>query len=430
MAPGKDGWHNVKRRLILIWSCGLTLLACVIALSWSNQPYWMDAGGYALVVAAHRWVVHPPGHILFVVVGRLLHSLVFADCVLPTGSGVAFIPDPTASCTLAEWQIALGHAYTVLQVFTLILTLGAILLLYRLLREVIGPVQSSLLAFVFAFSWIPLLINHTGTSHASDLLTAPLLLLTAIRVTARPTPLAAAAFALSVFLCGGFRFTTLVMMGPLILAVLWVNRRSPNVWLACAVGGLMAGLLQLLTIRTYGGWNTYIGTMDKMNHINRVHSVIHSGTAPLALFNLGRSLLWFGLATLGLPFALFRLKSPQPWNAKQRLLLVFGVLAIAGPLAVCGLYLCEHPGYLAPALAGSYLCVAVAWDRVGGRPGFAKWPIAAVIVGVLLFLSVRYYRSPATRGQAVANALVLQFSADAARHAFYINSSDWQSALQ
>jgi hypothetical protein len=52
-------------------------------------------------------------------------------------------------------------------------------------------------------------------------------------------------------------------------------------------------------------------------------------------------------------------------DVKQRVLLLYGALATAGPVAVCALYLCEHPGYLAPALAGFYLCVAVGWDRAG-----------------------------------------------------------------
>ena len=360
--------------------------------------------------------------------GRLLYAARFADCVAPLGAGVVFIQPPTSSCSPSEWAIALAHAYTALQVLTLLSTLGGMLLLYRMLREVVGPVQSSLLVFVFAFSWIPLLINHTGTSHATDFFTVPLLLLAAIRVTARPTRYVVALYALSVVLCSGFRFTTFIMMCPLFFGVLWVNRRSPGVWIASAVSGLLVGLLQLLTIRTYGGWAQYLGTVDKMNHINRVQSVIHAGVTRPALFNLGRSLLWFGLATLGLWFALVGLKSPRPWNSRQRVQSLYGVLATGGPIALCSLYLCEHPGYLAPAMAGFYLCVAVAWDRADRPLKFAKWPIAAIVASLLLFFSMHYYRSPATRGQAAANALLLQFSADGARHAFYVSPSDWPEA--
>ena len=381
------------RSLILIWLCGLALLAGAIALSWNGKPYWMDADEYTWSVTHGRWVVHPPGYLFFVAVGRLLYAFGFAD------------------------------SYAALQVLTLMLTLGGMLLLDRLLREAVGPLQSALLVFAFALSWVPLLINHTGTSSTSDFLTAPLLLLAAVRLTSRPTRSAAALLALAMGLCGGFRLTTLLMMGPLLLAVLWVNRRTPAVWIAYAVSGLMVGLLQLLIIHASGGWDLYAHMVRKENFVNRTY--IETGFFRLALFNLGRSLLWFGLATVGLWFALPRLRSRQPWKSRQRILLVYGALATAGPVAVSSLYLCEHPGYFAPALAGFYLCVAVAWERADGRLGFAKWPIAAIVASLLLFFSLHYHRVPASRGQAAANYLLLQYSADAARNAYYLTASDW-----
>jgi hypothetical protein len=257
------------------------------------------------------------------------------------------------------------------------------------------------------------------------LLTAPLLLWAAVRLTAQPTRSAAAVLALAMVLCGGFRLTTLIMMGPLLVAVLWVNRRNPCVWVACAVSGVVIGLLQLLVIHVSGGWASYSFLVEKTGAINRPYSVIYAGFSRLALFNLGRSLLWFVLATTGLWFAPLHLRSPQPWNSRQRVILVYGALATAGPVAGCALYLCEHPGYIAPALAGFYLCVAVAWDRVDGRLHFAKWPIAAIVASLLVFFGMHYYRAPATRGQAVANGLLLQYSADGARHACYVTTSGW-----
>jgi hypothetical protein len=386
-----------KKALFLIWSCGLALLAAIIALSWNGAPYWMDAEEYTLSVARGRWVVHPPGYLFFVALGRLVHAFGFAD------------------------------AYTALQVLTLLLTLGGMLLLYRLLREAVSPLESSLLVFTFALSWVPLLINHTGTSSTSDFCLVPLLLWAAVRLTARPTRAAAALLALAVVLCGGFRATTLFMMGPLLLAVLWMNRRNRYVWVACAASALVVGLLQLLVIRLSGGFDLYSFMVWKQNFF-RTYNLIDDFSRP-ALFNLVRSLLWLGLATMGLPFALLRLRSSQPWTSRQRVLLLYGALATAGPVATCSLYLCEHPGYLAPALAGCYLCVAVAWNRAGGQRGFIKWPIVAVVASLLLFFGMRYYRAPATRGQAIANYLLLQYSADGARHACYRTTSSWLRAV-
>jgi hypothetical protein len=42
---------------------------------------------------------------------------------------------------------------------------------------------------------------------------------------------------------------------------------------------------------------------------------------------------------------------------------------------------------------------------------------------------MRYYRAPATRGQAIANYLLLQYSADGARHARYRTASAWLKAV-
>lgn len=389
--------RRTRRALVSIWLCGLALLAGAIALSWNGEPYWMDAEDYARSVATGRWVVHPPGYLFFVAAGRLLYALGFAD------------------------------AHTALQVLTLLCTLGGMLVLYRLLRVAVGPLPSSLLVFTFALSWVPLLIHHTGTSSTSDLLTTPLLLWAAVRLSVRPTRAAAALLALAVVLCGGFRLTTLIMMGPLLLAVLWGNRHHLSVWIACAVGGLVVGLVQLLVIRWSGGWDLYVFMVWKQNFF-RTYNVIDFFAWP-ALLNLGRSLLWLALATLGLPFALLYLGPRRRWSPEQRLLLLYGGLATAGPVAVCMFYLCEHPGYLAPALAGLYLCVAVAWDRADGRRRFAKWPIVSIVASLLLFFGMHYYRAPATPLQAAANGLLLQFSADGARHAHYQTHSEWLRAV-
>ena len=140
---------KVRRDLILIWLCGLALLAGVIALSWNGNPYWMDAGGYASIIAADGWVVHPPGHILFVAAARLLHASAFADCVVSASVTSTFPGNPKVSCQPLEVASVFANSYTALQLLTLLLTLAGMLSLYRLLREVLDSRQSSLLVFVF-----------------------------------------------------------------------------------------------------------------------------------------------------------------------------------------------------------------------------------------------------------------------------------------
>lgn len=385
---------RVQRRAVaLVWTGGLALFAGIVALTWNPHPYWMDADEYALFLGLGRWAVHPPGYLLFMVLGRLLFAL------------------------------GLASPYGTLQILTLALTAAGMLLLYRLLRLVVRPLQASILVFTFALSWVPLLINHTGTSSTSDFFTVPLLLLSVVRFVERPARCAAIGLALAMIACGGFRLTTLLMMTPLLALVLWRSRRFASAWVAFAASALAIVLLQLLTIVSWGSWDLYWSMVWKENFVNRTY--IESGFAARALFNLGRSALWFGLATLGLWFALPRLKSAKPWPPSQRMLTQYGSLATAGPLAVCALYLCEHPGYLAPALPGFYLCVAVAWERSAGRLGFGKWPALAVGASLLLFLGLHYHRHPATPAQAIANGLLLQYSADAARDAHFRSTVEW-----
>ena len=393
--PAERSLPELRNPLLLVWSCGLAILAGAIALSWNSAPYWMDSKIYARSVAEGHWVVHPPGHLFFVAAGRLVYGCGFAD------------------------------PYAALQVLTMSFTLGGVVLLYLLFRELLSPLRSSILAITFVLSWVPLLINHTGTSHTSDFVTVPLLLLAAARVTTRPTRSAAGALTLGIVLCGGFRLPTLIMMSPLLVAVLWVNRRNLYVWGACAVSGLGVALLQLLVIRASGGWARYSFLAEKTNFINRPYSVFHAGLDRLVLFNMGRSLIWFALSTVGLWFALSRLRSPHLWSSRQRVLLLYGALATLGPLVVCAFYLCEHPGYLAPAIVGFYLCLAVAWNRTDRPANFAKWPAVAIVASLLLFFGLHYYREPATRTQAIANSLLLQYSADAARDACYRTTTVW-----
>jgi len=392
---------DVRKTVVSIWISGLSVLAATIALSWNGNPYWMDSKTYARCVAEGGWVVHPPGYLFFLALGRLLYSLGFVD------------------------------SYRALQVLTLLLTVGGALMLFRLLREVIDPVESSLLTFAFALSWIPLLINHTGTSPTADLFTSPLLLWSALRLTDRPSRMAAALFAGAIAICGGFRLATLVMMCPLLVGVLWANRRNGSwAWGALVVGGLLVGLVQLITIHLMGGWDRYAYLLTKLQGINHVSSPIVVGFTQVSLLNLFRSLAWFALATLGMWLALCSLRLKKPWNFRHRMILNYGILAAAGPLIACSLYLCEHPGYLAPALPGFYLCVAVAWCRSDSGLKFARWPIVAILASLSLFFGLHYYRTPATTWQAIANGNLLQYSADGARNACYATTTAWLRATE
>jgi hypothetical protein len=132
-------------------------------------------------VAEGRWVAHPPGYALFVMLGRLFHACGFAP-------------------------------YLSVQLSSVSLSVAGLFALYRLMRQVVDPFPARALTAAAAFSWLTLLNVQTGTSHASDLFTVSLLLLSAVKLPASranawgPDLL----FAVSLFLCAGFRLARLV----------------------------------------------------------------------------------------------------------------------------------------------------------------------------------------------------------------------------
>ena len=97
-----------KKNLRLCVVVLAVLWGSLVAYLWSPKHYWPDADGYLLHVAEGRWVAHPPGYALFVILGRLLHASGFAP-------------------------------YLSVQLASLSLTVAGLFVLYRLMRQVSDP---------------------------------------------------------------------------------------------------------------------------------------------------------------------------------------------------------------------------------------------------------------------------------------------------
>ena len=371
------------------------ILWCVlVAYLWSPKHYWPDADGYLLHVAEGRWVAHPPGYALFVMLGRSFHALGFSP-------------------------------YLAVQLASLSLTVAGLFVLYRLMRQVIDPFRAQVLTVAAAFSWLTLLNVQTGTSHASDLFTVSLLLLAALklpelRVNAWGPDLF---FAASLFLCAGFRLATFLMMGPLCLLVAWNNRGRVSFWMSCLLAAIAITLWQSWVIWQSGGYATYSAYAESMNAGNAPSSLLLSGLTQTTMLNIFRALLW---ATLGLlPFLvviLFRWRPPWPAGAGQALF--YGLTASLVPLAAVTLYLCTHPGYLLCVVSGAALVAAA---LVSGDMKVFPWKSAtAATVGlVIVFLSAAPQVPPSGKWQAVANGVLLQYSALCAREAVFNTTARW-----
>lgn len=379
-----------RLRYSFIAVLGLCLLALILGLeSWSRQPYWPDAQGYAESVEAGRWVAHPPGYLFFVATGRLAHLLV-------------------------------TDAYRSVQAVSFLAWLFSIPVMFGGLRKITSDWRAWGLTAVFAFSWIPLVICRTGTSHAVDLLLISALL----GVVAGPGFQAqktgsTALFWLLLAVIAGFRLTTLIMMLPLAAVVLWQHRHSGLQWAGACGLGFCVMTLYLLIIHLSGGWTAYSEYARSMAAGNGPSSVLLHGFTGQTLLNVFRSLFWF-LSAAGLVF-LPSLGGLKWRNPPTQIFLA----AIAGPLGLTTFYLATHPGYLAPALPAVFFLAAQTWnERCLSKPPRICLA-AALLISLGWFFGFQIIRHPLGKFDAAANGLILQYSRDGVRTSTFRTLSGW-----
>ena len=373
---------------------GAFLWVALVAYLWSPRHYWPDADGYLLHVAEGRWVAHPPGYALFVIIGRFFHAI---------------------GCP----------PYLSVQLASLSLTIAGLGVLYRLLREFLVPLAAQAMTLAAAFSWVVLLNVQTGTSHASDLFTVSLLLFAAVRL---PCSGANAwgpdlVFAMALFLCAAFRLTTFLMMGPLLLLIAWSNKGRLSFWSSCLIAAGAVALWQGWVIAQSGGYAAYSASAEVMNTGNRPSSVILSGFTPTTSLNMIRALLW---TTMGiLPFLIMLVAQwREPCQSAVRKALFYGLTALLFPLLGVTLYLCTHPGYVVCTLPGAALAAAGVATAGVARLTWKLFGVAA-LVPLAVFLFVSPFLPPVSKWQAVANGILLQYSASCSREAMFNTTARW-----
>ncbi|MCX7868310.1 MAG: DUF2723 domain-containing protein [Terrimicrobiaceae bacterium] len=364
------------------------LWGLLIAAAWSPRPYWPDADGYTSHIAEGRWVAHPPGYPFFVAMGRAFHF--------------AGLPPYEAS-----------------QAASLVLCAAGVGVLFLVVRRVAGARSAAYAAGGVAFSWVVLLLAQTGTSHAADLLAVSLLLGALLRLSEPGARFAAAGLFAALLLFAGFRLNTLIMMGPALAVAAWFHRSNWKFWVACALAAAAVLGLQQWVVAQSGGAAEYTAYARAMHRANSASSLLLSGPTPAAFVNLARCGLWYVLAAAPLLALL-------AWGIRGGLrvggaALAYGLASAAGVLAVTGLYLCTHPGYIAGALPGTALAAAAVW-RGRSWPGAAAAMLAA---GPVLFLALRPIEPVRSPREAAANGLLLQYGAASSRKSLFLTTSAW-----
>ncbi len=376
-------WSN---RTLFAW-LGFIILMALLQSLYLIQPRltWPDAPGFTSALESGRWVAHPPGYPLFFALAHLLMALgfqaVYAQQTLSVGAYLLSIP-----------------------------------ILFVLLRRHVHPFRALALTGVFAFSWIPLNLAAAGTTHSSDLLMASLFLWIITSPGFQKGRSAwLAFFYVCMLACGANRLSTLVMFAPVWALLFWENRAKPAWW----AGAFLYGMGQLgvfaLTAHLYGGWNSFQAEVSHLSGVNKATSPLLSGLHSTTILNLFRPFLWFLLALLPLPllWRLPRLKNigAISFNDPFSRGILLSLLAILGTFLICTLYICVHPGYLAPALPAAFLLTALILEKqVPPAKTESVFIGFALVFSLGMFHLMSPFQQPKNLAQAAANALVLQYS--------------------
>jgi hypothetical protein len=371
------------------------LWLAIAVFSWSQQPYWPDAGGYAEHLAEGRFVAHPPGYLFFVLLGHGIHSVVAT---------------PYLATQLASFLLCLA-------------SFPMLLLLFSRAGAVAESMTYLLLAY--GFSWILLITARTGTSHTADLLSCAFLLWAAIPIIKAETKARDwFLLGLAMVLVAGFRLTSFITQIPLLATLLLLNLWHPRLWATYAVSGLLIVGLQFLIIQLSGGWEPYSSYAAAMASGNRQASILLSGINTPTLLNSFRSLLWFAMS-LG-PMLLF-IAFLKPSLLRDRIFWV-GMVSAAGVLALTTLYLCTHPGYLLGALPGTFLAASRVWSaqsNLASRKKLRHLCLGAAAFGCTLFLALTPIIPPKTPPIAILNGVLLQYGFHGSRHSIFHTTSEW-----
>jgi hypothetical protein len=104
---------------------------------------------------------------------------------------------------------------------------------------------------------------------------------------------------------------------------------------------------------------------------------------------------------------------------------LLGILSCGGVLFSNILYLSTHPGHLAGALPGFFLCAAQL-STLDPAPTKHIWiPIGSIALSIALFLFLKPIEKIQSPAQAVANGILLQYGRPSASASTFHITAEW-----
>ncbi|MEM1084359.1 MAG: hypothetical protein AAGI48_09560 [Verrucomicrobiota bacterium] len=387
-ADGPDLW-----RRILKWWWWIPVIAAITCLSYlSPSAFWIDADQYTAALEEDRKVIHPPGYVGFIAAAKSVHQ---------------FVESP----------------YRSFQIVSLLSYLASIPLVHFAIRRQTAPRTASILTLTYALGWIPLNIATIGTSHASDLLFAAVL----VFLTSRGKDAASSwwwhlALFTTVAWAASFRLSSVVMAGPFLLLVALRDFRIRSFWMSGLVGAALLGLVLAWTAKAYGGWSNYREASAALHALNAPSGLLTGGSLKSAGMNLVRGGWWLWLALPVLP-VLAVMPSQRQGMTHRSWETLFPAALAGGVIFVIFGYLCAHPGYLAMALPPLFVLIA---QFLGKAPLLIRACLVQLAITLMVFFIPRPIQPPASAAEAAANGLLLQYTASAHRSAVKTRSlSSW-----
>jgi hypothetical protein len=225
----------------------------------------------------------------------------------------------------------------------------------------------------------------------------------------------------------GFRTTTVVMWLPLLAVALVWHRRRRSFW----IGGVASAIAMLgvmhLTASLTGGWDTYLSWARWAEERNRHSSLLYHGINKTTVVESARALLWIAMEFSALVVLLGALNWRRLRHPEGPPVLLAVVAGLVGPLAAIVLYLAAHPGYIAPLVPAGFVLIGIALGH--DSPLQARRRMAVIglhlVLSLSLFFGLRVIRTPTTKMEAMANAVVLQMSADGVRNSMFGTYNMW-----